>query len=83
MEFVQSNLHFRSKFLNINTFFSSAQILKHMSISNNICKKSYPRYTYGKAVLGSVRMNLAVLDDAGKAERFSTSIHTVLTLMIL
>ena len=43
----------------------------------NYFKKSYSRYTYGKAVLGSVRVNLAVLDDAGKAERFSTSIHTV------
>ena len=40
-------------------------------------KKSYSRYTYGKAVLGSIQVNLAVLDDAGKAERFSTSIHTV------
>ena len=43
----------------------------------NYLKKSYSRYTYGKAVLGSVQVNLAVLDDAGKAERFSTSIHTV------
>ena len=28
-------------------------------------------------------MNLAVLDDAGKAERFSTSIHTVRIILIL
>ena len=35
------------------------------------------KYTYGESVLGTARVNLAVLDDAGKTERFSTSIHTL------
>ncbi|CAB4009200.1 complement C3-like, partial [Paramuricea clavata] len=37
--------------------------------------KVISKYTYGKPVLGTVRMDLAVLDDAGKAERFSMSVH--------
>ena len=43
----------------------------------------HARYTYGEAVQGDIRLNLAVLDDAGKTERFSTSTHAVSRMKVL
>ncbi|XP_028394711.1 complement C3-like [Dendronephthya gigantea] len=42
---------------------------------SSISIKIKSEYTYGEGVQGAVRVNLAVLDDSGKAERFSTSLH--------